>query len=351
MENNETQENQEQENQNKKNHRKWLKYLKWLITAVVLLFLILALRQFDPQSLIDNARQIPLWSVILLFALQIITQLMINLQWQQIAKSFTSPLKFREMLFINAKAEIIHIAPAGHIGCDVFRAVQINRAGNITGEQSASVVAIQKLFSLSAFFTISLVSIGFFIGQVPWLQETHLQFLLYGLLLVILLVLGCVFIMPHKMAAFLNKRWKNEARFSWVNRLRVFVITSFEHIVYLRKSPKLLTKLVIIALCIWTLYPLKLYLLAFQLIPDINVLHISAATFLSYTVAMIPIFPGGLGGFEATMTGLLLFMGFAQGGALVITVLFRFATFWFVILLSLLYMPLYKVLHLKKLSR
>lgn len=313
-------------------HRR--KGLKWLFAAVVLFFLVLAARQFDPQSLLDSLRQIPLWAVLLLFGLQLVTQLLINWQWHSIARSFASPLTFHEMLYINAQAEIIHIAPAGHIGCDVFRAVQINRAGNVSGEQAASVVAIQKLFSLSAFFTVSLLSIGFFIGQVEWL---------YGVLLVILLLMGCVFIMPHKMAAFLTKRWKKKARFAWVNRLRTFVMASLAQVVLLRKTPLLFAKLLIIALCIWILYPLKLYLLAVQLMPDSNVLHISAATFLSYTVAMIPIFPGGLGGFEATMMGLLLFMGFAQGGALVITVLFRFATFWFVVLVSFVYMGVYRV--------
>ena len=321
-----------------------MKKLKWLATAVVLLFLVLAVLQLDVQSLFDNVRHIPLWSVLLLFGLQIITQFLINLQWHQIAKSFHSPIGFGGMLYVNAKAEMIHVAPAGHVGSDVFRAVQINRAGNVSGEQSVSVVAIQKLFSLSAFFTISLISVGFFIGQVPWLQEAHLQVLLYALLLVVLLVMGCVFAIPHKMSAYLGRRWKKDARFSWINRIRVFVIASIEHIIYLRKNPRLLIRLTAIALCIWMLYPLKLYLLAFQLMPDVNILHISAATFLSYTVAMIPIFPGGLGGFEATMTGLLLFMGFAQGGAVVITVVFRFATFWFVILLSLVYMALYKAL-------
>jgi len=323
---------------------KWFKWVRIIVTAVVLVFLVLALLQLEPQSLLGSVRQIPLWSVVLLLASQIVTQLMINLQWQQIAKNFGSPLKYVQMLYVNAQAELIHVAPAGHVGCDVFRAVQVNKAGNCTIEQSAAVVAIQKLFSLSAFFAISLISIGFFIGQVYWLQETHLQFLLYGLLLLILLLLGCVFVVPHRMLHFMSRKWGKASRFSWVNRLKGFVIASLDHVVYLRQNTNILTRLVFIALFIWMLYPLKLYLLAFQLMPSINILYISAATFLSYTVAMIPIFPGGLGGFEATMTGLLIFMGFAHGGALVVTVLFRFATFWFVILLSLLYMALYKVL-------
>ena len=326
---------------------KWFSWLKWIVTAIVLIFLALTILRLDIQSLLDSIKQISPWTVFLLFGLQIVTQLLINLQWHQITKSFTSPIGFGEMLYVNAQAEIIHIAPGGHIGCDVFRAVQIHRCGDISGEQSASVVAIQKLFSLSAFFTISLVSMGFFIGQVPWLQETHFQILLYGLLTLFLILLGCVFVIPYRMSAYLNKRWKKEARFSWVNKLQSFVINSLNHVAYLGKNTKILIRLILIAFAIWILYPLKLYLLAFQLMPDVSALHVTAAAFLSYTVAMIPIFPGGLGGFEATMTGLLLSMGFAQGGALVITVMFRFATFWFVILMNLVYLVGYKGMYLQ----
>ena len=76
--------------------------------------------------------------------------------------------------------------------------------------------------------------------------------------------------------------------------------------------------------------------------PEINVIYITAATFLAYTVSMLPIFPGGLGGFEGTMAGSLLLIGFTQNDALVVTILFRFATFWFVVLAALVYMAVYK---------
>jgi len=320
---------------------KWLRYVKWLIVALVLIFLVLAVINLDMQSLLDGLRQIPVWAVAVLFGVQIITQLLINVQWHQIAKVFGSPLGFMRMLFINAQAEMIHVAPAGHIGCDVFRAVQINKAGSITGEQAAAVVAIQKLFSLTAFFTISITSITLFIGRVEWLQGAGFRFLLYGILLSILLLLICVFIMPHKLAQFMRKREK-KPRFKWTEKLRGFLLVSLGQAALIRSNRKLRLKLFVIAFTIWLVYPLKLYLLAFQIMPEINIIYITAATFLSYTVAMIPIFPAGLGGFEGTMVGLLLLIGFLQSDALVITVIFRFATFWFVVLMSLVYMAVYK---------
>jgi len=326
---------------------KKFKWIQLLSVIIVLSLLFFALMRFDAQldarSLFDSLGQIPFWAVSLLFALQIVSQLLINIQWHQIAKSFGSPIGFFEMLYINAGAEIIHVAPAGHVGCDIYRALQINSAGNVSHEQAASVVAIQKLFSLSAFFIISLVSVSFFIGQVPWLQDTNLQVLLFGLLLLAILAIGCAFAIPHRMANYLHKKAKKKTRFAAVSKVRTFAVTSLEHIIYLRKNTAIMARLVLIALSIWLLFPLKLYLLAVQLMPDINIFYISAATFLSYTVAMIPIFPAGLGGFEAAMTGLLLLSGFTQSAALVISVVFRFATFWFVIGLSFVYMAVYKL--------
>jgi uncharacterized membrane protein YbhN (UPF0104 family) len=46
---------------------------------------------------------------------------------------------------------------------------------------------------------------------------------------------------------------------------------------------------------------------------------------------MLPIFPGGLGGFEGTMSTLLLIMGLSLSEAAMVAVVFRFITFWFVI--------------------
>ncbi|MCL2169770.1 MAG: flippase-like domain-containing protein [Defluviitaleaceae bacterium] len=319
-----------------------MKWLKFVIAAVVLLFLVLAILQLDPESLLDAARQIPVWSIILLFALQILTQLLVNIQWHQIAKSFGSTLKFTEILFINAGADIIHITPGGHISCEVFRALKFKDDKEISGEKAAAIVAIQKLFSLSAFFSISLISVGFFLSQVPWMQGAGSQALLYGVMTAILAAFATMFTIPHKILKPLKARWQNP------RRLRAFILASLEHIIYLKSHSKILIKLLIIAASIWLLYPAKLYLIAYQLMPDVGVLHIMAITFLAYTVAVLPIFPGGLGGFELTMAGLLTLTGFTQAIALVITIIFRFATFWFVRLIALVIMGVYKLLKPKK---
>jgi len=78
-----------------------------------------------------------------------------------------------------------------------------------------------------------------------------------------------------------------------------------------------------------------------QFMPEVSLAYIAAITFAAYMVAMLPIFPGGLGGFEATMAGLLVAIGFAVSDAAVVTIVFRFITFWLVMLLSLAYCAIY----------
>jgi uncharacterized protein (TIRG00374 family) len=93
---------------------------------------------------------------------------------------------------------------------------------------------------------------------------------------------------------------------------------------------------------IWFLYPLKLLIISYSFMAGADVFFVAATTFAAYLVALIPIFPGGLGGFEGTMSALLVSVGFVLNDALAVTVLFRFFTFWFVLLMSLAFIGVYK---------
>jgi len=225
------------------------------------------------------------------------------------------------------------ITPGVKIGGEITRSVQISRVGNCSGEQAVSVVALQKLFSLSAFFFINLFTIGYLIGRVPLLQIRHIQFLVYGILLLFLLLFVGIFLAPRRIRAYIQAR--RNPRFSWMRRARGFVLTLLDQVSSIRNNTKAWVLLVLLSFLIWLLYPVKMYLLAVQIFPATHAVYIGAVTFASYMVAMLPIFPGGLGGFEGTMSGLLLAMGFVASDAVVVTVLFRFITFWFVMLFSL----------------
>jgi len=210
------------------------------------------------------------------------------------------------------------ITPGVKVGGEVTRAVQIRRIGKCSAEQAAATVAMQKLFSFGAFLLLCVFAVVYLIGEVPSLLPAVL-----GIAALILLLTVAVILLRRKLKRFLH--------------------ALKEHSKALCKNPKACVSLVLLSILIWMIYPVKMYILVMHFFPGANVVYIGAITFISYMVAMIPIFPGGLGGFEATMSGLLIAVGFLGNDAVVVTVLFRFLTFWFVLLLSLAFIGFRKI--------
>jgi uncharacterized protein (TIRG00374 family) len=246
------------------------------------------------------------------------------------------------MFYINSQGAVMDsITPGVKIGGEITRAVQITKITGCPGEQAAAIVAMQKIFSLSALFSIQLFAVGYLIGNIPLLQNTALQILIYGLPVLFLSATFGVFIVPHRFKEALQS--KKAPKYSWSLRVRNFLITLADHLSSVRKQKKALTALVFLSYVIWLLYPIKMFIITIQFAPDISLFYVGAIAFVSYMVAMLPIFPGGLGGFEGTMTGLLLVVGFGINDAAVVTVLFRFVTFWFVLLLSLGYVAFHRL--------
>lgn len=287
--------------------------------AVLVLLLLFALSRFDLHSLLHSIRQISVWSVVLLIGLQIVSQLLINVQWNRVAKIADIRMSFWEMLYVNCQGAVMDsITPGVKIGGEVTRAVQISRTGKCSAEHATAIVSIQKLFSIGVFLIFSMFSVVYLMREVPDLWMAAL-----GLVVMILLIAAIIFALRKKLKSFLH---------NLRNQLKS-----------LAKNPRAIVLLSALSALIWLLYPIKMLVLTMQIYPEPAVIYIGAVTFIAYMVAMIPIFPGGLGGFEATMVGLLLSAGFMQSDALVVTVLFRFFTFWFVLLLSLMFIGFYKI--------
>jgi len=283
--------------------------------------------------------------VLLLLGLQIVSQVLVNIQWYQIAKFAGTGISFGGMFYINCHGAVVDsITPGVKIGGEITRAVQIKRMGKCSGEQAAAVVALQKMFSLGAFFFVNLFTVGYFVGGVALLQASHTLFFVYGILLLFLLMFAGIFIAPRRTKAYLQAR--ENPHFSWMRRVRGFLLALLDQAVLIRKNRKAWIMLALLSLLIWLLYPAKMYLLAVQIVPDAHAGYMGAITFASYTVAMLPIFPGGLGGLEGTMSSLLLAIGFAISDAVVVTVLFRFVTFWFVMLFSLGFIAAHKTIRM-----
>jgi len=309
---------------------------KYIFIIVIAALMFIAFLRLDGESILYSIRQIPIWLVLLMLALQVVTQLLVSFQWHRIAKLSGISITYRDILYVNSQGAVIDsITPGVKFGGEVTRAVQISRVGNCSGEQGAALVALQKLFSLSAMFFILLFVVGYLAGEVPGLSARYMQLLVYSVLSLFLLLFFAIFFMPHRIEAYMHT--KKAPRFTWTRKLRGFFLMLLNHVKSVRNNKRACMMLALLSLFIWLLYPVKMYILTVQFYPEAGMIHVAAITFAAYMVAMLPVFPGGLGGFEGTMSGLLIAMGMVVSDAVVTTVFFRFATFWFVMLFSIAY--------------
>ncbi|MCL2236322.1 MAG: flippase-like domain-containing protein [Defluviitaleaceae bacterium] len=300
------------------------KRLKTIWVIIVAVLLLVALLQMDGAALWYSLRHIPLWLVFAMLAMQIAVQLLINLQWFQISRLVGTPIAFWDMFYINSQGALMDsITPGVKFGGEITRGVLISRFAKCSGEGAAAMVALQKMFSLSALFFVVLFTASGFMGSVA-----------YVAVILLLAAFVVAFAIPHKFKERLQGKG---------GKVRGFLVTFFIQLEGVRKNKGHCAKLALLSLFIWLLYPARMYLIAIQFYPEANLAQIAAITFTAYMVAMLPIFPGGLGGFEATMSGLLVAAGFIIADAAIITIFFRFATFWFVMLLGLAFIGAYKI--------
>jgi uncharacterized protein (TIRG00374 family) len=286
---------------------------KKLLFVVIAAMMVFALSRLDAQGLLYSMAQVPLWLALLLFALQLATQLLVNLQWYVIAKTVGIRISFSQMFYANSAGAVMDsITPGVKFGGEVTRAMQISRVAKCTGEEAAAVVAVQKLFSVSALILVMILAAGRF---------AFLPFLL---------LFAAIFFLSRKILGAL----KNEPKILWLAVAFNFLRTLLGQFEILRAHKKVWLPLFGLFLFTRIFYPFKMYILILQFAPATSFFHITAITFAAYMVAMIPIFPGGLGGFEATMTALLVTANIPIESAAIVTIFFRFITFWFVMLIG-----------------
>ncbi|MCL1881451.1 MAG: flippase-like domain-containing protein [Oscillospiraceae bacterium] len=306
--------------------------LKKLLFASLALLLLLALSRLDLQMLLESIRKIPLWVFGALVLLQIVSQLLVNLQWHRIVRHVGIKLSYGEMFHINSQGKIVEgITPGVKIGGEVTRAIQISRRAGCSTDEATAVVVIQKLFSMSAFFFVNLFAVGYLIGNAPILQVRSIQILVYSVLCLLLLSFIGVLLFPKQFKRLFQKVKLNKAR--------KLLLTLSEQVIQLRKNKRLCIMLIVLSFTIWLLYPAKIILLMGQISPDSSFVYtyVGSIAFASYLVAMLPIFPGGIGGFEGTMSGLLVVAGYSPAISVAATAVFRFITFWLVMLFGLVF--------------
>lgn len=93
-----------------------------------------------------------------------------------------------------------------------------------------------------------------------------------------------------------------------------------------------------LALFIWSFFAVKAYLVVIFLGVPLSFIEIAVVTYLTYMVGMLPLLPGGLGSFEGSMVFFVAPLGVSVSSGFTLAIVLRFVTFWFVFLISALFL-------------
>lgn len=314
-----------------------MKKLGLLILSILLAVMIW---QFDLSNFIISIGQVPPLALIVLLVIQVISQLLVNYQWCRIGKIMGGEYNFFKMLYVNARGMIIEsVTPGVKIGGEVTRALLLKNELKYSAQEAATLVTIQKMVSFSSFFMINFIAFTHLSSEMESFKSV-VKIIVYVFLIFIIGLLVLTLVFTSFLEVKIKKILPNHR---WTEIVHRYMITLLSNIKVLKGIKGEMYKQFLLSLLIWILFPVKMILLVHLFSTNFDWIMLVEITFISYMVGMIPLLPGGIGSFEATMVSLLILMHINPNDALVITLLFRFITFWFVILISILYAGIWRL--------
>ncbi|NMA67568.1 MAG: flippase-like domain-containing protein, partial [Clostridiaceae bacterium] len=281
--------------------------MKIIRYALLLTLLIVLFWKFDFSGFLTSIKLVSPLAFIVLLILQIISQLLVNYQWCRIGRNMGQDHNFLKMLYINARGMIIEsITPGVKIGGEVTRAILLKKELKYSSQEAATCVAIQKMVSFFSFFVINLLVFSHLSTKIEIFQDIILKTIVYLFLIAVIGMLVFIF----TGSTFLEKKITNMVpKHKWTGVLKKFMMTLLSNIKILKSIKGEMYKQILLSLSIWTLFPIKMILLISFFTNNLDWIFLTEVTFVSYMAGMIPLLPGGIGSFEATMTSLLMIIG------------------------------------------
>lgn len=309
------------------------KLIKTIITIIVLIVLALMFLYANPEEMLQSISSVNFSTLLIVLGLQVLTQLLLNLQWMGIVHSMKLNNSFWKLLCINSQGSVMEsITPGVKVGGEVVRVIMMKESLGHTTAQATSVVALQKIISLSSLITLNLMAFVFLPNDIPVISSNSLKLTLLVIMVFFLLLFYYLLFHTPSLAALLRK---SKYQGKWYLGLCDWVDEFCTHTAAIKGKKGFLYLQFLLGLVIWALFPFKLVILVRDYSVDANMLGLLIATLTAYIVAMLPLTPGGIGSFEVSMVSILKNIGYTAEQGLIISVVFRFITFWFVIIMSL----------------
>ncbi|MFI3114750.1 MAG: lysylphosphatidylglycerol synthase transmembrane domain-containing protein [Clostridia bacterium] len=322
-----------------KNKSLIIKTLGYLILGILVFVLVKAVDFHELKHHISKAK---IEVLLFLIALQVVTQLLICVQWHTITKSVLGGSNFMKVMHLFTKGTVVEaITPGAKIGGEVTRLYYLKKDFECNTDKALSIIVIQKSVSMSVLFSICAVSFIHICTKIEYSLGIQIVVTLINILLISFMI-GLLFF-SKSLNLFLEK-FQNKI----IIKINKFIKSYVEATSKLTKKEWIIEFL--LSAVIWILYPLKMWILSVSFGIKLPFLVILTVTMTAYFFSMFPITPGGLGTFEGAMIGILSIMDVNTTLAITVSVVFRFVTFWFVIIASGVFVAIYEFI-LKRRSK
>lgn len=282
-----------------------------VVVAAFLMFI-------DFKKVIHAMVNMPVQFLLLAFLLTFCSYLLRLWKWHAFTKWSSFSLNFKDNAIIFFVGLMMSITP-GKAG-ELVKSFFMQNKANVPYSESIPIVVYDRLTDMLAM--IALVTIGLLVYP-------------FGLpsliVLIILMIFGFIFIQ--------RRTWVGRL-IDWVTRPRKLAPFNeslhrfYKQTIFLMQF-RFLSFSFMISFAAWLLECLSLYLVIRAFGLDVSVLA-SILTFSLGTIAgALSMIPGGLGAAEGSLTGLLIYFGVGGSLAVTISLIIRFVTLWFGVILGM----------------
>ncbi|MCK8826460.1 flippase-like domain-containing protein [Natroniella acetigena] len=314
---------------------------KKIIPFLILIAILLAsFFIIDWESTAEVLRHTNYFVIFSLCILQLISLTITSYQWYILISKFQKPLSFKKVMSIHLAAKFTeNITPSVKVGGEATKLYLLNRLFKINYEKSTSLLLINKFASFLPFLVICSVFLGASIFTFKLPPAVYLSFLALSTTFIIIFLLYSKVSNNNSLKelscnnsskpSLINKFLK----LSLVNKSIAFFSNAIEETNNLISNQELI-KLYFLSAVVWFIYPIHVYYIISMLGVQSTFTLIAIATYSAYSVSMIPLSPGGLGSYEATMVLILTLNGISATNGLAIVLLTRLVTYLFPLLIS-----------------
>lgn len=310
------------------------KVLKFLCTSCIIIFFVLLFKNTNFNVLVREIQEIKPKIIVQLIALQIITQLLLGIQWHRIANKITIKTSFFDMFYILSSGNVIEaITPGAKIGGEATRLYYLKKELKVDTNQAINIILIQKCISMSVLFTLCIVSFMYISTNLNFAIGNRVVICVISILLILMLI--CLLFFADNISKICSKSEKK-----YLKKIVKFAENYAKSTKMISLSEWILQ--FFISTLVWVLFPFKMVILAESMRIGMSHEIIVAITMTSYMIGMLPITPGGIGTFEGTMISIFTLLPVCNEEAFTATIVFRLITFWFVLIFSSIYVLIYK---------